>query len=92
MNIDYVEKNLVYQEQIEQIAKVLYYLFYYMDEENNPLPLWAAEINETENIRKLLPGADKIFQFFGDAESAKKAIRFLHTINPIKAKEIFDSL
>lgn len=91
MNNDYVEKNLVYQDQVQQIAKLVFYAFYYDEEEKlnfSPTP----EVYEKEVVNELLPMAEKIFQFFGSAEEAKKSIRFLHTVNPIKAKEIFDEL
>lgn len=85
MNKDYVEKNLVYQDQIEKIAKQLYHSFY-NDEKNE----YGTTPEET--IKNLLPMAEKMFNFFETASEAKKTIRFLHTINPIKAKEIFDEL
>lgn len=90
MNNDYVEKNLVYQDQVKQIAKVVFHAFYYDEEEK--LNYSPSEDYEKEVIDELLPMAEKIFHFFGTAEEAKKAIRFLHTVNPIKAKEIFDEL
>lgn len=90
MNNDYVEKNLVYQEQVQQIAKLVFHAFYYDEEEK--LNYSPAEDYEKEIIDDLLPMAEKIFHFFGTADEAKKAIRFLHTVNPIKAKEIFDEL
>lgn len=90
MNNDYVEKNLVYQDQVQQIAKLVFHAFYYDEEEK--LNYSPAEAYEKEVIDDLLPMAEKIFHFFGTADEAKKAIRFLHTVNPIKAKEIFDEL
>ena len=90
MNNDYVEKNLVYQDQVQQIAKLVFHAFYYDEEEK--LNYSPSEDYEKEVIGELLPMAEKIFHFFGTAEEAKKAIRFLHTVNPIKAKEIFDEL
>jgi hypothetical protein len=90
MNNDYVEKNLVYQDQVQQIAKLVFHAFYYDEEEK--LNYSPSEDYEKEVIDELLPMAEKIFHFFGTAEEAKKAIRFLHTVNPIKAKEIFDEL
>jgi hypothetical protein len=90
MNNDYVEKNLVYQDQVQQIAKLVFHAFYYDEEEK--LNYSPAEAYEKEVIDDLLPMAEKIFHFFGTADEAKKAIRFLHTLNPIKAKEIFDEL
>jgi hypothetical protein len=90
MNNDYVEKNLVYQDQVQQIAKLVFHVFYYDEEEK--LNYSPAEAYEKEVTDDLLPMAEKILHFFGTADEAKKAIRFLHTVNPIKAKEIFDEL
>jgi len=90
MNNNYVEKNLVYQDQVQQIAKLVFHAFYYDEEEK--FNASSPEVYEKEVISDLLPMSDKIFQFFGTADEAKKAIRFLHTVNPIKAKEIFDEL
>jgi len=90
MNNDYVEKNLVYQDQVHQIAKLVFHAFYYDEEEK--LNYSPTEAYEKEITDDLLPMAEKIFHFFGTADEAKKAIRFLHTVNPIKAKEIFDEL
>ena len=83
-----VEKTKVYHDQILQIAKLLFHAFYYDEEEKGIAP----DNYEREGVESLLDVSDKIFQFFGSADEATKAIRFLHTVNPIKAKEIFDEL
>lgn len=90
MNNELVEKNLVFQDNVHQIAKLVFHAFYFDDEER--LNYTPAEDYEKDGINDLLPKAEKIFQFFGSTEDAKKAIRFLHTVNPMKAKEIFDEL
>jgi hypothetical protein len=89
MNNEYIEKNIVYQEQVQQIAKMLFYYFYY--DEQDKMNYYSEEY-EKDIISDLLPTSEKIFNFFTSAEEAKKTIRFLHTVNPIKAKEIFDEL
>ena len=90
MNTDYVEKNLVYQDQVKQIAKMVFHSFYYDEEEKRDYV--PSDLYEKEAIESLLPMGEKIFKFFDSADEAKKAIRFLHTVHPIKAKEIFDEL
>jgi hypothetical protein len=90
MNNELVEKNVAYQEQVVQIAKLVFHAFYYDEEEK--LNYSPAEDYEKDSVNELLDKAEKIFQFFGSTEEAKKAIRFLHTVNPMKAKEIFDEL
>lgn len=91
MNQDLCEKNKNYQGQIIQVTTVLFHAFYYDEEERlNHLP--AAETYERDSIHELLPKGEKIFDYFGNAESAIKALRFLHTVSPVKAKEIVDEL
>lgn len=91
MNSTMIEKNIAYQQQIEQIAKMLFYAFYYNEEEAaNYLP--DVQFYDNQQIRGLMEKADKVFQYFKSAEEAKKTIHFLQVINPIKAKEIFDIL
>ena len=90
MNNDLTEKNIVYQENVLQIAKLVFHAFYYDDEDR--LNYSPTEEYEKDNVTELLPKAEKIYQFFGSADEAKKAIRFLHTVNPMKAKEIFNEL
>jgi hypothetical protein len=87
MNNDYVEKNLVYQDQVQQIATIIYHAFY-CEEEEFKEPFCEPK----EAINNLIPMSEKIFRYFENANEAKKAIRFLHTVNPIKSKEIFDEL
>jgi len=90
MNNELVEKTVAYQENVSQIAKLVFHAFYYDDEEK--LNYTPTEDYERDGINDLLDKAEKIFQFFGSTEEAKKAIRFLHTVNPMKAKDIFDEL
>ena len=91
MNTDFVEKNIEYQEQVEQIAKFVFHAFYY-DEEEKATYVSGPDLYERELIGDLLHKGEKIYGFFGSATEAKKALRFLHTVNPMKAKEILDEL
>lgn len=87
MNNEYVEKNLIYQDQIKQIAKTIYFAFYCKENPNSE-PFYENE----EAINELSSISEKVLHYFGNADEAKKAIRFLQTVNPIKSKEIFDEL
>ena len=87
-DIQIVEKNVNFHEQVTQIAKLLFHAFYFDEEEHFSDP----DTYEKDGVLELADKADKIYRFFGSADDAKKAIRFLHTVNPIKAKEIFDEL
>ena len=87
-NIQVVKKTVNFHEQVTQIAKLLFHAFYFDEEQH----LNDPDTYEKEGVVDLVDKADKIYRFFGSADEAKKAIRFLHTVNPIKAKEIFDEL
>lgn len=92
MNNDFVEKNVAYQEEIQQIAKFVFHAFYYDEEEKAMWPGGGPDAYERDSVSDLLPKAEKILSFFGSAADAKKAMRFLHTINPMRAKDIIDEL
>lgn len=92
MNEDMVKKNIEYQGQVEQIAKILYYAFFCEDEEEFLLPSADREFQEKLRVRELTEQAEKVFEFFGSVEDAKKTIRFLQTINPEIGKLIIEGL
>lgn len=94
MNEDMVKKNIEYQEQVIQIAKMLYHAFFYEDEEEvfHHAPNDAAQIQEQLKVRELTEQAERMFEFFGSAEDAKKTIRFLQTICPEIGKQIIEKL
>ena len=81
MNQELVEKGLNYHREIETIAQSLFYLFY--DDSN-------IDLNFESKVKKLMPKAQKILHFFKNSEKAIAAIRFFHTVEPLKSKEIFD--
>lgn len=81
------EKNKVYQNNIDLIAKNIFYTFYVAD--NMSLPLNVTE--EGFYIREMREKAEKFYAFFGDVDEAKKTIRFLNTIAP-QGKNLVDSM
>lgn len=113
MDTDMVQKNLNYQQDIAQIAKMLFHAFYLDEEElisavddnkDDPLTcgdiyersialgLPGAEVYERTLVAALMEKAEKFFQFFASVDDAKKTIHFLHTVNPVKAREIIDEM
>lgn len=106
MDKNIVQKNIEYQKDVKNIAKMLFHAFYYDEEElkeelisKNPdlahfhlSKLPGTEIYEEYMIVALLEKADKFFQFFSSVDDAKKTIQFLQTVNPHKAKEILDEM
>lgn len=89
MNNELIEKNKIYQEQINEIAKFIFYAFHYEEDEQPELNITVE--NEKE-VKKWLEKAEKILAFFDTCDEAKKAFRFLNTVNPMYAKEIIDGL
>jgi hypothetical protein len=91
MNQDYCEKAQAYHGEVEKVARFLFHAFYFDEEEQaNHLP--AAELYERDKIGELLSKAEKVFDFHKGSEAAINTLRFLHTFNPVKAKEIIDEL
>lgn len=93
MNKDYVEKNLMYQDEIKKIARCIFYKFYNKTDDLD----WHEDLGLKENFdydssRVVMPKAEKIYSFFNSSEEAIKAINFLHITNPSKAKEIIEGL
>lgn len=89
MNNEFVEKNRIYQEQINEIAKFIFHAFHYEEDEQPELNI---AIENDKEVEKWLEKAEKILAFFNDSDEAKKAFKFLNTVNPMYAKEIIDGL
>lgn len=89
MNNEFVEKNRIYQEQINEIAKFIFHAFHYEEDEQPELNI---SIENEQEVEKWLEKAEKILAFFDSSDEAKKAFRFLNTVNPMYAKEIIDGL
>ena len=97
MNSDFTKKNIEYQNEIGQVAKFLFYAFYYNEEERlNYLPDCVEHRSEGEyekfGVNQAMPKAEKIYSHFGEKTEAVKALKFLQAVNPLKAKEIVDAL
>ena len=91
MNNDIVEKNVVYQNEVREIAKMIFHSFYFEEEQSLTYPP-GSDLYEKENLEELLPKAEKVYKFFPNVSEAKRALKFLHELNPIKGLEIMNSL
>jgi hypothetical protein len=91
MDKELVEKNLNYQNEIKSIAKYIFRLFYFNEDEQLSLALNNEEYQEY-GIEKLLDVSEKILGHFESAEEAKKTFKFLNSVAPMYGKEIVESL
>lgn len=91
MNNEIIEKNLNYQSEINEIAKMIFHSFYYEEEQSLTYPP-GSEQYEKDNISQMYPKAEKVYRFFPSVAEAKRALKFLHELSPIKGLEIMNSL
>lgn len=91
MNKDLVEKNKSYQSDIREIAKMIFHSFYFEEEQSLTYPP-GTDLYERDHIEEMYPKAEKVFRFFKSVEEAKKALKFIHEINPLKGLELMNSL
>jgi hypothetical protein len=91
MNAELIEKNLKYNQDLQEIAKMIFHAFYYDEDKSLSYPPDSNQY-EKDNIEEILPKAEKIYRFFSSADDAKKTLRFLHEVSPIKGLEIINSL
>lgn len=91
MNKELVEKNIRYNKELNEIAKMIFHAFYYDEDKSLTYPPDSNQY-EKDSIEEILPKAEKIYKFFSSVEDAKKSLKFLHEINPIKGLEIINSL
>ena len=91
MNNEIVEKNLAYQNEVREIAKMIFHSFYFEEEQSLTYPP-GSNLYEKESLDEILPKAEKIYKFFPNALEAKRALKFIHELNPIKGLEIMNSL
>ena len=85
------EKNLHYQNEVRDIAKMIFHAFYFDEQESLCYPPESKQ-SEKDCLDTLLAKAEKIYRFFPSAEEAKKSLKFLHEISPIKGLEIMNSI
>jgi len=91
MNNEMVEKNVSYQNEVREIAKMIFHSFYFEEEQSLTYPP-GSDLYEKENLDEILPKAEKIYKFFPNVVEAKRALKFIHELNPIKGLEIMNSL
>lgn len=91
MNTELVEKNLKYNQDLYEIAKMIFHAFYYDEDKRSSYPP-DSEQYEKDSIEEILPKAEKIYRFFSSSEEAKNALRFIHEVSPVKGLEIINSL
>lgn len=91
MNKDIAEKNKAYQSDVREIAKMIFHSFYFEEEQSLTYPP-GSDLYEKDNIEEMYSKAEKVFRFFNSAEEAKKALKFIHEINPLKGLELMNSL
>jgi len=91
MDTELVEKSLKYNKDLHDIAKMIFHAFYYDEDKSLAYPPDSNQY-EKDSIEEILPKAEKIYRFFYSVEEAKKSLRFLHEVSPIKGLEIINSL
>lgn len=91
MNIELVEKNKNYQSDIEQIAKMIFHSFYFEEEQSLTYPPGSDQY-EKDSIDEIYPKAEKVYRFFSSVDEAKKALKFIHELNPLIGLEMMKSL
>jgi len=91
MNTEIMEKNLRYNQEIQEIAKMIFHAFYYDENQSLSYPPDSNQY-EKDYIEELLPKAEKVYRFFSSVEEAKNSLKFLHEVSPIKGLEIMNSL
>jgi len=91
MNNDIMEKNVAYQNDVKEIARMIFHSFYFEEEQSLTYPPGSNQY-EKDNLDEIYPKAEKVYRFFSNVSEAKKALKFLHEINPIKGLEVMNSL
>lgn len=91
MNTNIVEKNVAYQNDIRDIAKMIFHSFYFEEEQSLTYPP-GSNLYEKDHIEGIIPKAEKVYRFFPNVTEAKRALKFLHEMSPIKGLEIMNSL
>lgn len=91
MNNDMIEKNLAYQNDINELAKMIFHSFYFEEDQSLTYPPGSDQY-EKDNIEEMLTKAEKVYRFFPNVTEAKRALKFLHELSPIKGLEIMNSL
>ena len=91
MNKEITEKNLAYQSEINEIAKMIFHAFYFDEQISLSYPPDSNHY-EKDSLQELLPKAEKIHKFFNSLEESKNCLKFMHEINQIKGAEFISSL
>jgi len=91
MDSSILEKNVAYQNDVNEIAKMIFHSFYFEEEQSLTYPP-GTDLYEKDNIEEMYTKAEKIYKFFPNVKEAKRALRFLHEMSPIKGLEIMNSL
>jgi hypothetical protein len=91
MNQEILEKNLAYQKDIEEVARMLFHAFYYDEQERAAYPPDSDQY-EKNHLDELYAKAEKILRFFPNVQEAKRSLKFLNEINHVKGLEIVHSL
>lgn len=91
MNSELIEKNIQYQKDIKEIAKMIFHSFYYDEEQSLTYPP-GSNFYEKDSLEQVYPKAEKIYRFFSSVDDVKKTLRFLHELSPVKGLELMNSL
>ena len=91
MNQDISEKSVSYQNEVREIAKMIFHSFYFEEEQSLTYPP-GSDLYERDSINEIYPKAEKVYRFFSNVNDAKKALKFLHEMSPHKGLEIMNSL
>jgi hypothetical protein len=91
MNKDISDKNISYQNDIRDIAKMIFHSFYFEEEQSLTYPPGSDQY-EKDHIAEIYPKAEKVYRFFSNVTEAKRALKFLHEMSPVKGLEIMNSL
>lgn len=91
MDQEIIEKNIKYNQELKEIAKMIFHAFYYEEEQSLSYPP-GSNLYEKDHIDELIPKAEKIYRFFSSVDEVKNTLKFIHEVNPVKGLEIMNSL